>query len=278
MSDVKQTNPRTTPKNIIITGGASGLGLEIACRYASQGANVALLDLQPSTAAEARVKSACQNQSQRVALYIADITDAQQVKDSVEKMVTSQGAPDIVINCAGINTACGEFTQVDPVAFDRVLQVNLYGSLNIARAVIPFMQGRPTKLVFISSLAGVVGNFGYSAYCTSKFAVVGLANCLRIELKPVGIKVQLICPPEVDTPMVREEHKTIHPTTLKLKLLAGSLGLNEAVDGIIQGLNGSGFIIIPGKLARLTYILNRLLPSRLMHFVVDSIVKRGVRY
>jgi len=260
------------PQNIIITGGASGLGLEIAQRYARQGANIALLDLTKSDKALDKVKRACRSNTQKVELFSVDISQFDQVKKVAAKAVNIVGSPDIVINCAGINNACGVFEQIDQNAFEKVVKVNLFGSRNIAEAVLPYMKGRQSKIVFIASLAGIVGNYGYTPYCASKFGVMGLANCLRIELKPHKIKVQVVCPPEIDTPMVVDEHKTIHPTTLKLKLMAGSLGLEEAIDGIMKGLKSKRFLIIPGKLAKFTYYLNRFAPSFITHGVVDWVV------
>jgi 3-dehydrosphinganine reductase len=265
------------PQNIIITGGASGLGLELAQRYARQGANIALLDLTKAEKALDTVKQACRSSTQQVELLSVDISQFNDVKRVVAKAVNIMGSPDIVINCAGINNACGIFDQIDHNSFENVVKVNLFGSRNIAEAVLPYMKGRQSKIVFIASLAGIVGNYGYAPYCASKFGVMGLANCLRIELKPHNIEVQVVCPPEIDTPMVHDEHKTIHPTTLKLKLMAGALGLEEAIDGIMKGLNTKRFLIIPGKLAKFTYYLSRFAPSFVTHGVVDLIVARTSR-
>jgi len=261
-------------QNIIITGGASGLGLEIAQRYAKQGANIALLDLVQSDVALDKVKQARASLTQKIKLFSVDISQFDQVTKIVEKAVDMIGSPDIVINCAGINNACGVFEKIDHHAFEKVVRVNLFGSRNIAKAALPYMKEKKSKIVFIASLAGIVGNYGYTPYCASKFGVMGLANCLRIELKPHKIRVQVVCPPEIDTPMVVDEHKTIHPTTLKLKLMAGSLGLEEAIDGIMKGLKSKRFIIIPGRLAKFTYYLNRFAPSFITHAVVDSIVAK----
>ena len=84
-------------------------------------------------------------------------------------------------------------------------------------------------------MAGTVGIYGYSAYGSSKFAVLGMAQCIRAEYAPKGITVSVICPPEIDTPMVTQELKTMHPATRILKDFAGRLTLSEALTQIING-------------------------------------------
>ena len=268
---------------IYITGAASGLGLEMARRYAQQGANLALFDLQVSEVAQAILAEARHNDRQQIQFFQVDVTQAERLTQTVQQAAEQLGLPQLALHCAGINNACGPFETLTQAQFEKTVQVNLFGSRNFAAATLPFLeraqaqQIEPPRLVFIASLAGLVGNFGYSPYCASKFGVVGLAQTLRIELQAKGIKVQVICPPEVDTPMVHAEHKTIHPVTLKLKLMAGALTLDEAVTDIMRGVQGKGFYIIPGKRAKATYLLNRLLPDVLSRALVDHLVAGGLK-
>ncbi|MBP6683695.1 MAG: SDR family NAD(P)-dependent oxidoreductase, partial [Halioglobus sp.] len=153
-----------------------------------------------------------------------------------------------------------------------VMRVNVFGSRNFVDAVLPYL--RPgARLALVASMAGFAANYSYAAYCASKFAVVGLGRVLRLELRPGDIDVSIICPPEVDTPMVVEEAKTMHPVSRTLKDLGGSLSLEEAMKGILAGLDAGRHVIIPGFKAKLTYFCNRYLPDFIMNGVVDRIVR-----
>jgi short-subunit dehydrogenase len=131
------------------------------------------------------------------------------------------------------------------------------------------------QLALVASMAGTVGIYGYSAYGASKFAVLGMAQCLRAEYAPKGITISVICPPEIDTPMVQTEIQTMHPATRVLKDIAGRLTLTEAISQITRGLARKQFMVIPGKMAKATYWLNRLTPNWLNHKVVDFLVAKN---
>lgn len=97
----------------------------------------------------------------------------------------------------------------------RDVEVNLIGSRNFSAAVLPLMTPG-AQLALIASLAGLVPNYGYAAYSASKFGVVGLAGCLRLEYRPKGIDVCVVCPPGVETPMVTEERRSGDAVGLEL--------------------------------------------------------------
>lgn len=266
-------------QTIYITGAGSGIGQEVARRYAKQGAHLALFDLKFSDSAKANVLGEMQSKAQNIGFYEADVTQFETLQGTINEAAEEIGLPDLALHCAGIQNA-GTFAGYSRQDFEKVVSVNLFGSRNFAEACLPLLQqntgrgGNKGKLVFVASLAGLVGNYGYAAYCASKFAVVGLAQTLRMELKPEGITVQVICPPEVDTPMVHDEHKTIHPVTKKLKYMAGALTLDQAVNDIVKGLRSNRFYIIPGRLARLTYWLSKLLPTSLSNLLADDMIKK----
>lgn len=263
---------------VYITGAGSGIGQELAKRHIRQGASLALFDLRFSESAKQILEKERQHNQQTIVYFEADVTDLVALKNCVEEASAQAGMPDLAVHCAGIQDS-KLFHQMSQQDYEKLVTINLFGSRNFAEACIPWLEknSRESRLVFVASMAGIVGNYGYAAYCSSKFAVVGLAQVLRLELAPKSVRVQVICPPEVDTPMVHEEHKSIHPVTLKLKLLAGSLELEFAIDQIMKGLSSKRFYIIPGKLARFTYWLSRLVPVRLTNLVVDRFVATELR-
>jgi len=267
-----------TIKTVYITGAASGLGQEIARRYASQGTNLALFDIHFDEESCKKIEAIRSNTQQRIGYYEADVCDCSALMEKIALSETEVGCPNMVLHCAGVQKA-GTFDTVSQEEFERVVRINLFGSRNVAQGSIPLLkkvQG-PAKLVFVSSMAGFVGTFAYSSYSSSKFGVLGLAQTLRMELAAENVKVQVICPPEVDTPMVHKEHKCIHPATLKLKLMTGTLSLNEAINSIMSGLKRDSFYIIPGFKARVTYWLTRLLPVWLSNAITDFIVRKALK-
>jgi NAD(P)-dependent dehydrogenase (short-subunit alcohol dehydrogenase family) len=252
---------------VYVTGGMSGIGHYLAGQYASAGCDIALFDLVQSEERRQEVEQRRAGTDQQVRAYRADVTDAAGLKAAVDQAVRDVGAPDLAINSAGIQRA-KEFLKQSPEEFELVVRVNLLGSRHFAAAVLPRMK-RGGHLAFIASLAGLTSSYAYAAYCSSKFGVLGLANVLRIEMKPKGIDISVICPPEVSTPMVEVELRTMHPVTRELKDFAGVLTLPEACDEILARLEKRQFRIIPGSKARLTYRLARFLPDFVLNTVVD---------
>lgn len=269
MAGIKQ------PKTCFVTGGMSGLGKALAAQYLQLGANVAIFDLEVKQEVLRELEDHRQNVGQTIVAYEASVTDMEALISAVEQALAVIGTPQLAINCAGIQRAqpFGELPRDD---FEMAVQVNLFGSRNFAAAVLPHM-GEGSRLALVSSMAGFAANYSYAAYCASKFGVVGLGRVLRLECKPRGIDVSLICPPEVDTPMVVDEMKNMHPASRALKDLGGSLSLEQAIKGIVAGLDAGRGVIIPGGKAKVTYFCNRYLPDFIMNFVVDRVVRSALR-
>ena len=233
-------------KTIYITGGASGMGLIAGKMLAGLGAHIVVLDLNPSEVALQEIESARRSPEQRVARYKINIADRDMVVGTVGTAATEVGAPDVLINMAGIGGAA-ELVDMKFETFDRVIQINLYGTRNIIEAVLPSMLARGDgKIVLVGSMGGIIPVYGYTAYGSSKFAVVGLAQCLRYELKPRGISVACFCPGEVATPGLAQERKTLHPASAALKKIGGTMPVEAAVRGLVKGIRRDESMIIPG--------------------------------
>jgi NAD(P)-dependent dehydrogenase (short-subunit alcohol dehydrogenase family) len=260
---------------VYITGAMSGIGECLAGKYAALGCDVVSLDLVVDEARRAGIERLRRSPEQRVRAWRADVADADSVEAAVREAVAQVGAPDLVINSAGIQRA-GEFLKQPREHFELVVRVNLFGSRNVAAATLPHMT-RGGHIAFIASLAGLVTSYSYAAYCSSKHAVVGLAGVLRTEFKPRGIAVSVICPPEIMTEMVRKELESMHPVTRELKDFAGTIELSPACDEIMAGLDARAFRIIPGGKARLTYRLGRYLPDAALRGIVDGKVEKILR-
>jgi NAD(P)-dependent dehydrogenase (short-subunit alcohol dehydrogenase family) len=264
-------------KAIYITGGASGMGLIAGKMLAALRAHIAILDLDPSDEALSKVEHARRSPGQRVARYKLNVADREMVGETIQAAAREFGPPDILISIAGIGGAA-ELAEMAFETFDRVVQVNLYGARHVIEAVLPFMLERGSgKIVLVGSLGGIVPVYGHTAYAASKFAIVGLAQRLRYELKPRGVSVACFCPGEVDTPGLAAERKTLHPASAALKRIGGTMPVEAAVRGLVEGIQRDRFMIIPGVETKLTYWAHRLAPDQLWCAITDGMVARALR-
>lgn len=255
----------------LVTGAGSGIGQRLAELLLERGDDVIAVDIDFSDAARASLEKA----GAKVHFEKADVRDSEAVSTAVARGVEALGAPKLAVNCAGVVVAT-PFDETDEESFRRVVDINLYGSRNVAAAVLPHLTGGG-QLVLFASMAGFVANYGYSAYCASKFGVVGFAEVLRLEQKPKGVTVSVVAPPEVMTPMVEEERRSGSPVTGKMKQFAGSLELEPAVREILKGIDAKDFLIIPSAKAKGTRLLNRLTPLKLTHTISDRLLARASR-
>lgn len=219
-------------KTVLVTGGLSGIGLSLVRHYLRCGHRIFICDQVRETHIDPSLTTLLEDDNVRY--HQCDIAIFEQVNLAVTTLVGAWGAPDLVINCAGILKA-GPFTQLTETDFVASFSVNVLGSRHIAAACLPHMQAG-SQLVLVASMAGTVGIYGYSAYGASKFAVLGMAQCLRAEYAPKRISISVICPPEIETPMLAEEARHIHPATRVLKDFAGRLTLEKAVPKMVKGI------------------------------------------
>jgi len=213
-------------ENAIITGGSSGIGKATARLLARYGANVFIVARrqQRLNAALDEIVAERNHADQIFRAFSADVSQYEQIKAVVDAVVESGYSPDILINSAGI-ASCNYFDQLTLDDFRRTMDVNFFGTVNTIKAVLPYMkEKRSGHIVNVSSVAGIVGVFGYTAYGATKFAVRGFSDALRMELKPYNIHVSVLFPPDTDTPQLQEENKT---KPLETKRLAGTVKLTS---------------------------------------------------
>ncbi len=263
-----------TPRTVFITGASSGIGRDMARRLAAEGASIALFNRSAAEDVLAELRAAAPSPAQRFACYRADVAQPEAIQAAVAQAVQELGAPDLAIHSAGVlhNEPLVDTPAAD---FERVIDINLKGSRNVAAAVLPHMRAG-SQIAFIASLAGLTGNFGYTAYCASKFGVRGLAEALRYELKLKGIDVSLCCPGEIMTPLVEEERRHQHPVSAAMKAFAGSARLEDSVPALLRGIARRQFDIVDAPRPALTAFLSRHAP-RLSRRIGDLIAARAQR-
>lgn len=190
-------------KNVIVTGAASGIGLATAQRFAREGANVAVWDLNEEGAqrAAAELKSlGVKSTASRV-----DVSNRQHVNAAVEHFHAQIGKVNVLVNNAGI-TLFQPFMEMTEDAWDRVMTINLKSMLVCTQAVLPDMlAAKWGRIINVSSSSAQSGSARMTAYAASKGGVMGFTKALAQELAATGITVNNVPPGFIDTPMLRGE-------------------------------------------------------------------------
>ena len=202
-------------RTVVITGGSSGIGKALACKYAQLGANVVILARTKSKleAALDDIESVRNNTNQTFAYLCMDVTNQQNVEEVLDELLDLHGCPDTLINCHGAAYP-GYFFQQDNEVFERTMQLNYMGNVNVIKALGPQMAARGSgEIVIVASAAAVVSFIGYTTYSPTKFALRGLADALRNELGAFGIQVSIAYPPDTDTAGFQKEKEMAPPET-----------------------------------------------------------------
>ena len=185
----------TDRRVVLITGGAGGIGRAIGARFAREGAVVVLSDVAPATLDDAA------GEISAAGVVVADVTSPTECERMVATTLQRHGRLDVLVTAAGVWIE-GPTTEMTEEHWDRTIDVNLKGTFFGCRASIPALVQSGGSIVAISSDYGLVGGPGAAIYCASKFGVNGLVRSLALELAPQGIRVNSVCPADVDTPML----------------------------------------------------------------------------
>jgi 3-dehydrosphinganine reductase len=260
-------------QHAIITGGSSGIGKATAKLLASRGANLSLIARDRSKLEVTQVEITRAFPNCKVSIFTADLSDRAQATAAIEAAIAQQGAPDILITSAGIAHP-GYFQDLPLEIFERTMAVNYFGTLYCVKAALPSIESRKRgSIVLISSGAGLIGVYGYTPYSPSKFALRGLAESLRGELKVAGIHVGIVYPPDTDTPQLAEEKKTKPLETQKITESAEMWTAENVAIAIVKGIEKKRFAIAPGIEMSLLYWLNSLI-TPLLNWQFDQIVSK----
>jgi 3-dehydrosphinganine reductase len=265
-------------KRVLITGGSSGIGLALAKQLSSLGANVCIMARREDVLQQAlvEIKAVRQNANQRFDAFAVDVSDYTLVNQVIREIIGLQGAPDIVVNSAGV-VQPGLFQDLTPEDFKWNMDINFFGTVNIIRAVVPEMIKRGSGIIVnVSSMAGFLGTFGYTAYGASKYAVRGFSDALRAEMKPHGIQVHIVFPPDTDTPQLVYDNANKPFVTKELSGAAKAMSAEAVSASIMKGITRREYIITPGFDASFYYFLSNLL-GRLVYPLMDLMIGMAMR-
>ncbi|MFB0518170.1 MAG: 3-oxoacyl-[acyl-carrier-protein] reductase [Acidobacteriota bacterium] len=185
----------------LITGAAQGIGKEIALELARAGSDIAVADILFDKAEE--TVREIEALKRRAKAYRMDVSDTDEVHQTVNQIIEDFGKIDILINNAGI-TRDSLLIRMKREDWDKVLSINLTGVFNCTQAVLRWMlKQRYGRIVNIASVVGLMGNAGQSNYAASKAAIIGFSKSIAREIASRGITVNVIAPGYIDTPMTQ---------------------------------------------------------------------------
>ncbi len=259
-------------KVAIITGGASGIGRALGDELCRRGAVVVLAD-RDGPGAE-RAADAMRSAGGRASAVTLDVTDADRFADVVDQVLAEHGVVDYLYNNAGI-AIMGEASDHDLDDWNRTLDINLRGVIHGVHAVYPVMQRQGHgHIVNIASVAGLAPMVNEIAYVTAKHGVVGLSTTLRAEAAAYGVKVSVVCPGFIDTPILYEnldiknskvEFQSREETkkAVRFKVMPVTTAARKIVDGVARN---RPIIVITGH-AQLLWRAYRLWPTTVIAFM-----------
>jgi short-subunit dehydrogenase len=259
----------------LVTGASSGIGRALALRLAREGARVALVarrDDELGTAAE-EIRA-----SGGDALVLAcDVADREQVERCAALATEAWGGVDLLVNNAGYGHH-RRFLDWEAADIERMMRVNYLGSVYFTKALLPRMvEQRRGWLVFVASVAGKIAPPEETAYAASKFAIVGLASSLSLEVEDAGVHVLTVCPGVIRTPFFDEEALSRMPPVSRSQMVEPD-GL---VDAIVAALaKGKREITFPSGIAP-AYIIQAVAPEFMRRQVrrttIDALAKQSSR-
>jgi NAD(P)-dependent dehydrogenase (short-subunit alcohol dehydrogenase family) len=243
-------------KVALVTGGASGIGKVAATRLASQGARVAIVDLNADALAETAATS------ENLMAFQCDVSDQQQVATLIADVEASLGPVDRLVHCAAIMP--GQSLKDMPAAnITSMMAINYGGTVNMVKTVWPLMEQRGAgDIIMFGSMAGEVLTHNLGAYCATKAATNVFAETLYYENKLSPIRFLLVCPPMVNTPLVNQavEHG---PGSVASAQKSGRMASPESIiDAVEKAIEKGKWRVTPGE-AGFMMLWRRLFPGLL---------------
>jgi short-subunit dehydrogenase len=242
-------------KRVLITGGAQGIGLEMAMKFAGRGADVVIADLNEGKLPEAQAKIEALGVSAWG--FPVDVTNPASIASLKAQIAAEVGPIDVLVNNAGVVFG-GPFTETPLDQHFRTYEVNTFGLVAMTHAFLPDLIGRPeAHLVNISSASGFVGLPYGSTYASSKWAVIGFSESIRSELKVLGhehVHVTIVCPSYIGTGMFEGAAAPKATNILEPDFIA---------EKVIRAVERNRIHVLEPWMVKITPLLRELLPTAL---------------
>ncbi len=252
-------------KVALITGGAGGIGFALARRFGAAGSRVALLDIDEVGLAErsaALAEAGVEHLVRR-----CDVTDHADVVTCVGMVCARFGGVDLLFNNAGMSHRSA-FRDTAAVVYERVIAVNVFGSLYCAQAALPSLLQRKGMIVVTSSIAGFAPLLGRTGYCASKYALHGMFETARAELIGTGVSVLMVCPSFVDTGIVANALDASGKRIDRPRVEMGAAASPDYVAGrILAAVRRRRRFLVLSATGRAALLLSRLAPGLYERFI-----------
>lgn len=194
----------------LITGAASGIGLEIARAFAEEGAKVVISDLREDAAAKAAEQ--LKSEGHETLAVACDVTDEKAVEESFAKTLDSYDRLDILVNNAGMQYV-SNLADFPTDKFELLVKIMLTAPFMATKLAFPIMKKQEFgRIINMASINGLVGFAGKAAYCSAKHGLIGLTKVSALESASFGVTVNALCPGYVDTPLVQNQLKDLSKT------------------------------------------------------------------
>lgn len=232
-------------KVALITGGTTGIGKEIALELAENGFNIAI-NYRSETDQMDALKQEIESKNVKCIFVKADVSNFEQSESMVKEVINEYGRIDVLVNNAGI-TQDGLIMRMKKESFDQVVDINLGGTFNVTRNVVPFMvKQRSGRIINVSSVVGVAGNAGQSNYAASKAGIIGFTKSLAKELSSRGILVNAIAPGFIETKMTDKLSGSVKESILN-QIPLGRMGSPKEVAQVVKFLSSEDSSYITGQ-------------------------------
>ncbi len=235
-------------KTALITGASRGIGCAIAKKYASQGANIAVVDVGNPENAE-KTRSEIEELGVTCRVYFCDISDFAKTKELVDQVISDFGGIDILVNNAGI-TRDGLILSMKEEDFNRVIQINLTGAFNMIKHTYShFMKKRSGRIINISSVVGLTGNAGQANYSSAKAGLIGLTKSVAKELGGRNVLCNAIAPGFIQTDMTGQLNDKVKESFMNMIPLKRQ-GLPEDIANVALFLASDLSSYVTGEVIR----------------------------
>lgn len=232
-------------KVALITGGSRGIGKQVALKFAQEGYNIVINYVSDKTDVEA-IKAEFREKNVEVLLIKTNITSYEDSENMIKQAIKKFGHIDVLINNAGI-TKDGLLMRMKEEEFDQVIEVNLKGTFNVTKAVIPYMIKKKTgNIINLSSVVGVSGNAGQCNYAASKAGIIGFTKSLAKEVASRNIRVNAVAPGFIQTDMTEVLSDSVKET-IQEQIPLRRMGTAIEVANVIYFLGSEQSSYITGQ-------------------------------
>jgi 3-dehydrosphinganine reductase len=258
---------------VLVTGGSSGIGLELARALVREGARVCI-----AARDQARLQNAVRELAKDGDAHsvIMDVASPEAIGTGVKAAVDALGGLDLLINNAGYALP-GYIDELDDRAYVEMMAVNYFGPMRLCRACLPhFIEQGAGRIVNVTSMLGFMGTFGYSAYSASKYALSGFTEALRQDVLPFGVRVHLCYPPTTKTPGLERENQDKPPEAWAIEGKTRAFPPADVARAILKGVRAGRFHILVGVDSWFVWLVQRFAPW-LVRLFTDRVLKKELR-